>query len=249
MTEMINSTETKVSNIANVYFLDCDKIHHNPLNDEIYGVTEDITQIKENLLINGLQSPLEVVKEMPIEGKETSYRLLSGHGRYDSLISLYNENQAVMYQGKALGNKIPCLIHTPFESSDAELEYLLGGNVRKFRDKDSLKRAALKASEIYESKKAKGLLAKGETKRKYISIRVGISERSVDKYIQLDDEKPQETTEHKIQSLDSCIKGLDKVIEIIDSVEIIEYGRTDRTIIEQKLDEIILEAKQKRKQK
>ena len=239
----------KVSNIANVYFLDYDKIHHNPLNDEIYGTTEDISQIKQNLLINGLQSPLEVVKETPQEGKETSYRLLSGHGRYDSLISLYGENQAVMYQGKALGNKIPCLIHTPFESSDAELEYLLGGNVRKFRDKESIRRAAIKASEIYESKKAKGLLTKGETKRKYISIRVGISERSVDKYIKLDEENKPETIEHNIQSLDSCIKCLDKVIETINSIEIIEYGRSDRSAIEQKLDEIIANAKAKKKQK
>ena len=239
----------KVSNIANVYFLDYDKIHHNPLNDEIYGTTEDISQIKQNLLINGLQSPLEVVKETPQEGKETSYRLLSGHGRYDSLISLYGENQAVMYQGKALGNKIPCLIHTPFENSDAELEYLLGGNVRKFRDKESIKRAALKASEIYESKKSKGLLTKGETKRKYISIRVGISERSVDKYIKLDEDNKPETIEHKVQSLDSCIKSLDKVIETINMVEIVEYGRSDRSAIEGKLDEIIANAKAKKKQK
>lgn len=249
MTQIINQTENKVSNVANVYFLDYDKIHHNPLNDEIYGTNEDISQIKENLLINGLQSPLEVVKDLPEEGKETSYRLLSGHGRYDSLISLYSENQAVMYQGKALGNKIPCLIHTPFEDTDAELEYLLGGNVRKYRDKDSLKRSVLIASEVYESKKAKGLLKKGETKRKYISIRVGMSERSVDKYMQLDDETPVPSTEHKIQSIDSCLKGLDKAIEIINSIEIVEYGRSDKTTIQQKLEEVILNAKQKKKEK
>ena len=49
MTQMINTNENKVSNIANVYFLDYDKIHHNQLNDEIYGTTEDISQIKRIL--------------------------------------------------------------------------------------------------------------------------------------------------------------------------------------------------------
>ena len=249
MLQETNNVIEKVSNLANVYLIDNDKIHHNPLNDEIYGTTEDISQIKQNLLINGLQAPLEVVKEEPEEGKEPSYRLLSGHGRYDSLISLFNENQNVLYQGKSLGNKIPCLLHAPFENSDAELEYLLGGNVRKFRDKEAIKRAALKASEIYESKKEKGLLAKGETKRKYISVRVGISERSVDKYIQLDDETRQEPSEHKIQSVDSCIKSLNKAIEIINSIEIVEYGRSDKEIINQKIDEIIACSKQKKKEK
>lgn len=250
MTQMINSNDNKVSNIANVYFLDYDKIHHNPLNDEIYGTTEDISQIKQNLLINGLQSPLEVVKEIPLEGKEPSYRLLSGHGRYDSLISLYNENQAVMYQGKVLGNKIPCLIHTPFESSDAELEYLLGGNVRKFRDKESIKRAAIKASEIYESKKSKGELAPGETKRKYISIRVGISERSVDKYIKIDDETNEDlVATNKIQTVSGVIKTIDKIIQEINDIQMDEYGKTDRTAISEKLDELIASLKQKKKEK
>lgn len=251
MTQMINTNENKVSNIANVYFLDYDKIHHNPLNDEIYGTTEDISQIKQNLLINGLQSPLEVVKEMQLEGKETSYRLLSGHGRYDSLISLYSENQTVMYQGKALGNKIPCLIHTPFESSDAELEYLLGGNVRKFRDKDSIKRAAIKASEIYENKKANGELAQGETKRKYISIRVGISERSVDKYIKLDDadNKQDENIKIKVPSLDSVLKDIDKASSIVDAIMMYEYGRSDRETINNKIDELINKCKLKKREK
>ena len=250
MTQITNQNENKVSNIANVYFIDYDKIHHNPLNDEIYGTTEDISQIKQNLLINGLQSPLEIVKEISSEGKETSYRLLSGHGRYDSLISLYSENQTVMYQGKALGNKIPCLIHAPFDNSDAELEYLLGGNVRKFRDKESIKRAAIKASEIYENKKANGELAPGETKRKYISIRVGISERSVDKYIRIDDETSEVvSTTSKIQTVSGVIKTIDKIIQEIKNIQMDEYGKTDRTVISDKLDELIASLKQKKKEK
>lgn len=237
----------QVGNLGNVYFVDYARIHHNPLNDEIYGIEEDITQIKENLLINGLQSPLEVVKE---DGLETSYRLLSGHGRYDSLLELFNEGKDVLYQGKSLGNKIPCLLHTPFENCDAEVEYLLGGNVRKNRNKESLRRAAIKACEIYESKKEKGELASGETKRKFVSIRVGISERSVDKYIKLDDDFNElVSTPNKVKTVSGVFKSIDNIIQDIKDIQMDEYGKSDRTIISEKLDELILCIKQKKKEK
>ena len=251
MTQMISTNENKVSNIANVYFLDFDKIHHNPLNDEIYGANEDISQLKQNILNNGLQTPLEVVKEMPLEGKESSYRLISGHGRYDSLISLYSENQTVMYQGKALGNKIPCLIHASFENEAKEVEYLLGANFGKRRSKESKLNAAKKALEQYKFLKDNHLLANGETKRSYISRIVGISERSVDKYIKLDDENniQIDNTKAKVPSLDSILKDIDKASSIVDAIMMYEYGRSDRETINNKIDELVNTCKQKKREK
>lgn len=235
-----------VKNLGNVYYYDLDRIHHNPLNDEIYGIAEDISQIKQNLLINGLQSPLEVVKEEN-EGEEPSYRLLSGHGRYDSLLELNQENQTVLYQGKTLGSKVPCLLHPQFKDINDELEYLLGGNVRKNRDKESIKRAALKANEIYELKKVNGELQEGETKRKYISNRVGISERSVDKYIKELDKNT--TSSNKIQSVTTVLKELDKIEQIINEIQMDEYGKTDRNSIIKKYDDVVETIKRKKKEK
>lgn len=245
----MNDSQNAVRNVGNVYFIELSKIHHNPLNDEIYGIKEDITQIKQNLLINGLQSPLEVLKEEKGEN-ETSYRLLSGHGRYDSLLELYNENQSVVYQGKALGSKVPCLLHAPFEDSNAELEYLLGGNVRKFRDKESLKRAAIKAAEVYEAKKKAGKLEKGETKRKFICARTGLSDGSVDKYIKVDEEEKTTIEQiNKIQSVSTVLNSIDKAKNTIGDIQMDEYGKTDKNTIKNKLDELIDRIKAKKKEK
>lgn len=234
-----------VGNIANVYFVELSKIHHNPINDHVYGLKEDISQLKENILINGLQEPLEVVKEER-EGQEISYRILSGHGRFDSLKALFNENKTVMYQGKTLGSKVPCLLHTWFASQKDEEAYLIGANVRKTRDKESRIRAAKRIGEIYDSL-SDSEKPKGETKRHYVAVRTGFSEKTAEKYYQ--DEKKIDVNVSKIQPISSVLNSIDRVKQTIKDIQMDEYGKTDKNTIKDKLDELILCVKEKKKEK
>ena len=245
MTERMNEEVNDAKNIGNVYYLDINKIYRNPLNDEIYkdDSKKDVTELRRDIKAHGLDSAITVVKD-----EEGNYRIVSGHGRYDAISQMYAIADPIMHNGKRVPfEKVPCDIHPPFASKEDEKAYMIACNAKKERTQVDNKSVYKTTCEIYESKVKKGEINPEEkSKKDYFIETTGLSERTFYYYEKEGNPKEEKETATKIKKVSDVQKDIDKAINIIDAIDMSEYGKTDKATIKESLDRLIKEIKSKK---
>ncbi len=160
----LQQLKTKRNRIIGLKKIDIDDIKPNIKN--IFP-QNDILELKENILAEGLQKPLEVYRE------NDTYVIIGGHRRYAALVELYMEDR--------IEPDIDCIIYPkPIDSADEKLQ-IISSNAQRPMDehlKISLTKELLEILTNYPNKKPTGM----ET-RKWISGYLGCSARTAQKYI------------------------------------------------------------------
>lgn len=245
MTEKMNAEVNEVKNIGNVYYLDINKLYRNPLNDEIYqgDSKKDVEALRKDIRANGLDSALTVVKD-----DEDKYRIISGHGRYDAICKLYELADPLLFNGKRVPfEKIPCDIHPPFASIEDEKVYMIACNAKKERTQVDNRAVYKTACEIYESKVRKGEIdPKEKSKVDYFIETTGLSERTFYNYEKESNPQENNETSLKIKKVPEVLKDIEKAIKLIESIDMVEYGKTDKGIIKESLDKLVQIIKKKK---
>ena len=230
-----NYEATNGFNATKIYSIGVDKIINNSLNEVYFN--QDVSDLVESIERYGLKQPLTVVKE-----SDSSYRLIAGHRRLAALKSLFSENKCVKFGNRSLMNQAPCIFDDAFENEDDEFLNLVSSNVSRAKTEDDMRNIIRKTAEIYE--KRKDLPGYTGKKRDVIARMAGVSPPSVDKYLK-DSTKVVEK-QNKIMSVSSVEMMIGKMIDQITSIEMEEYGKTDRSAIKESIEKLIAVCKKKK---
>lgn len=217
---------------TSVYNIGINKIITNPLN-EIYKV-DNILELASSIEQYGLKQPIVVIKT------GDKYMIIAGHRRFAAIQSIYARGKSIEFAGKQLSNLVPCIFENSdkFDNEDdAFFELTSSNNYRKL-SADEMKSLIIKTNDIYEKRKNSGEVIQG-AKRDWIAAKIGLSPRTVDKYLKTDDESVKDTKDAKIKKASSINKKLESFIEYIEEIQIDEYGKTDRKSIDNELKKII----------
>ncbi len=136
-----------------------------PSQDNFFAVEDDITDLAEDIKLNGLLSPLTVCPA----SEENFYRLISGHRRYKALCSIYDNSF-----------EVPCLVTAPV-SPEAEAYMLIQANMSsRVLNWQESEKARQKVEEILLKLKAQGVEFPGKT-RAHVAKLLKISEAQIAK--------------------------------------------------------------------
>ncbi len=163
-------------------FIPIGQLLPNSVNSKELSVDDSL---KESIREIGLNVPLDVI---PIE--DGKYEITSGERRYTAFLSLIKEDPDFKYQWK--GNQLispvekglPCTVNRrELSDEDKDLIRLIGN---KARDYDPLEQynLFLTANQIYESKKDKGEIVRGDGRKvEWLADYLSISERTIQKML------------------------------------------------------------------
>ena len=224
MTENINN----VSNASKIYFIGIEKIINNNLND-VYA-DQDISDLVESIKRYGLKQPLSVVRE-----GDSLYRLIAGHRRLAAIKYVLSAGEGVKFGNRVLMNQVPCIFDESFENEDDEFLNLLSSNVSGTKTEEDMKKIIQRTAEIYE--KRKGLPEYAGKKRDVIAKMAGVSPRSVDKYLKSDFQATEK--QPKIMPVSAVETMIEKMIVQIKTIDMEEYGKTDRSAIRNSIEDLI----------
>lgn len=245
MKEQINTKVVELAkNIGNTYNLDSSRVKRNELNVLIYpdDLNKDLSGLIADIKTNGLDAALTVYK------KDDEYVCVSGHGRNDAVRTIYESGGTIMYHGKQLERgKIPCNIHPPFATKEDEMEYIICCNASKNGGRNG-KHVFDIVCELYQTKINNGQINPEEKNlEQYVMEVTGISRATFFNYKKEDETKDKiGIAPTKIKKVSEVLKDIDKAIELIDVIQMDEYGKTDRETIKQSLVNLIAKAKSKK---
>ncbi len=109
-----------------------------PENEKIYGENEDISELKESILTEGLSTPLKITDNKVI---------ISGHRRWKSCCQLVNE-------GHSEFSVVDCIVEH-YQNSEAELKDIVLANAHRQKNYEQIAREALTLSEIHRTEAEK----------------------------------------------------------------------------------------------
>lgn len=221
-------------NTATIYTPSIAKIITNELND-VFKV-EDVSDLKTSIETNGLKVPLTVVKD------NENYRLISGHRRLKAIKEIFAEGKKIKFGNKEYDGLVPCMFENAYENEDDEFLNLVANNIQRKKTPEEIAAVVRRGKEIYDRKLESGEIVKNDVPaREIIGKMVGVSGRTVDKYLKEDKEITDKTA--KVKNCKTVIKNIEKSIEIVREIEIDEYGKTDRQLIIETINELIAKCK------
>lgn len=103
-----------------------------PQNEKIYGVNEDVSDIKYSILNDGISEPLKITNDNTI---------ISGHRRWKVCCELVSE-------GYLHFNEVDCII-AYYDSTEAEINDLINANMHRHKNYEQIAREAYEKSKIY----------------------------------------------------------------------------------------------------
>ena len=224
MTEMISNGSSKI------YFIGIDKIINNELND-VFKV-EDLDELRNGIEMYGLKQPISVIRS------EDKFKIISGHRRIAAIRQIFAANKTFMFGSRELNNQVPCIFENEFDNEDDEFLNLCSSNNYRKLSPEEVKPIVIRCSEILEKRLSTGEISiEGTTKRDVIAKMAGVSARTVDKYLKSDDVDVLDKT--KIKSVNSIVNTIDKYISFVSSIEMDEYGKSDKAKIKESLMNLI----------
>lgn len=225
---------------STIYNIGITNIITNPLN-EVYKV-ENIEELAKSIEEFGLKQPLSVIR------KDDKYMIIAGHRRYAAIQSIFAKGKKIEFAGKELSNLIPCIFDDAekFKDEDSAFFELTSSNNYRKLSAEEMKSLISKANDIYEKNKINGIVPAG-AKRDWIAKKIGLSARTVDKYLKTDDETVEDIKDTKIKKATSINKKLESFYEYIEDIQVDEYGKSDRESINKEFKKIIDLCKNKMK--
>lgn len=242
MTEIINEIkdlglENKKGGAGMYYPINIDKIKENKEN-AVFDL-KGIDELAENIRKYGLKEALSVYKD----GEDNI--LVAGHRRFNAIKKIFESGGTIMFANKEYRNQIPCNYENKFKDEDEEFFNLAASNfdVRNVSVQEK-RRIVERASQGYDRQIEKGNInGKDISRAEYISQNIHMPIRTVYDYLGID---TGEDKAKKLQSVKTIENKLNGFIEFINDIEIEEYGKTDRTAIKDKLNEISTICKKKK---
>ena len=136
-----------------------------PSEDNFFTVEEDISDLAEDIKVNGLLTPLTVCPAK----EDNFYRIISGHRRYKALCSIYKNSF-----------EIPCVVTAPV-SPEAEAYMLIQANMTsRVLNWNDTEKARKKAEEVLLALKKQGVQFPGKL-RSHVAKLLKVSEAQLAK--------------------------------------------------------------------
>ena len=177
-----NADDINEAKANKLVFIPIDQLVPNSINSQELKVDDTL---KDSIKEIGLNVPLDV-----IEIENNKYEISSGERRYTAFLSLINEDPDFMYKWKGnslispVSKGLPCTVNRRIMSKeDKDLVRLIGN---KARDYDPLEQynLFLSADRIYESKKAKQEIVRGDGRKvEWLSMYLSVSQRTIQKML------------------------------------------------------------------
>ena len=164
-------------------------------NDKNVLSTDDIDELAESIHKDGLLNPLKVYKN-----EDGTYELFGGHRRYLALKKLVDEDDD-------FDPEVSCIVYKRPADELRERLQIIQDNAQRDMTQDDRKKLFIELNNIFDTAEAEGnhAIGDGRAKADWIAVKLGISKRTVfrwlkeiqDKKAAPEEEKPDEKTEDK----------------------------------------------------
>lgn len=164
-------------------------------NDKNVLSTDDIDELAESIHKDGLLNPLKVYKN-----EDGTYELFGGHRRYLALKKLVDEDDD-------FDPEVSCIVYKRPADELRERLQIIQDNAQRDMTQDDRKKLFIELNNIFDTAEAEGnhAIGDGRAKADWIAVKLGISKRTVfrwlkeirDKKASPEEEKPDEKTEDK----------------------------------------------------
>ena len=164
-------------------------------NDKNVLSTDDIDELAESIHKDGLLNPLKVYKN-----EDGTYELFGGHRRYLALKKLVDEDDD-------FDPEVSCIVYKRPADELRERLQIIQDNAQRDMTQDDRKKLFIELNNIFDTAEAEDnhAIGDGRAKADWIAVKLGISKRTVfrwlkeiqDKKASPEEEKPDEKTEDK----------------------------------------------------
>ena len=169
---------------TNILKIDIDDIHPNELN---IMSTEDIDELAESIKKDGLINPLKVYKN-----NDGSYELLGGHRRWLAIKKIVDEDDD-------FDPEVNCIVLSRPDDKLREQMQIIQDNAQRDMTSEDKKKLFQKLNDIFDTAEAEGNYAVtgGQTKSDWISVNLGVSQRTVQRWLKEIQNKKESPEEEK----------------------------------------------------
>lgn len=164
-------------------------------NDKNVLSTDDIDELAESIHKDGLLNPLKVYKN-----EDGTYELFGGHRRYLALKKLVDEDDD-------FDPEVSCIVYKRPADELRERLQIIQDNAQRDMTQEDRKKLFIELNNIFDTAEAEGnhAIGDGRSKSDWIAVKLGISKRTVfrwlkeiqDKKESPEEEKPDEKTGDK----------------------------------------------------
>lgn len=164
-------------------------------NDKNVLSTDDIDELAESIHKDGLLNPLKVYKN-----EDGTYELFGGHRRYLALKKLVDDDDD-------FDPEVSCIVYKRPADELRERLQIIQDNAQRDMTQDDRKKLFIELNNIFDTAEAEGnhAIGDGRAKADWIAVKLGISKRTVfrwlkeiqDKKESPEEEKPDKKTEDK----------------------------------------------------
>lgn len=164
-------------------------------NDKNVLSTDDIDELAESIHKDGLLNPLKVYKN-----EDGTYELFGGHRRYLALKKLVDEDDD-------FDPEVSCIVYKRPADELRERLQIIQDNAQRDMTRDDRKKLFIELNNIFDTAEAEGnhAIGDGRAKADWIAVKLGISKRTVfrwlkeiqDKKESPEEKKPDKKTEDK----------------------------------------------------
>ena len=164
-------------------------------NDKNVLSTDDIDELAESIHKDGLLNPLKVYKN-----EDGTYELFGGHRRYLALKKLVDEDDD-------FDPEVSCIVYKRPADQLRERLQIIQDNAQRDMTQDDRKKLFIELNNIFDTAEAEGnhAIGDGRAKADWIAVKLGISKRTVFRWLKEiqnkkespEEEKPVEKSEDK----------------------------------------------------
>lgn len=151
-------------------------------NDKNVLSTDDIDELAESIHKDGLLNPLKVYKN-----EDGTYELFGGHRRYLALKKLVDEDDD-------FDPEVSCIVYKRPADELRERLQIIQDNAQRAMTQDDRKKLFIELNNIFDTAEAEGnhAIGDGRAKADWIAVKLGISKRTVFRWLKDKKESPEE---------------------------------------------------------
>ena len=142
-------------------------------NDKNVLSTDDIDELAESIHKDGLLNPLKVYKN-----EDGTYELFGGHRRYLALKKLVDEDDD-------FDPEVSCIVYKRPADELRERLQIIQDNAQRDMTQEDRKKLFIELNNIFDTAEAEGnhAIGDGRSKSNWIAIKLGVSQRTVRRWI------------------------------------------------------------------
>ena len=156
-------------------------------NDKNVLSTDDIDELAESIHKDGLLNPLKVYKN-----EDGTYELFGGHRRYLALKKLVDEDDD-------FDPEVSCIVYKRPADELRERLQIIQDNAQRDMTQDDRKKLFIELNNIFDTAEAEGnhAIGDGRSKSGWIAVKLGVSQRTVRRWIASLEGKKEASAEEK----------------------------------------------------